>query len=144
MARAAIAIALPEGDAPQLKTRFADALIAAMSGSGVARSENGGLIADYSVSIRSAELGVQASSGQSGSDGVNAPDWISQPRPPKRFDQCEAQVLRGSLLLLDRATGAAAYRGTGTITDCEFGEEALRALADGLVADYLSGSAAPL
>ncbi len=42
-------------------------------------------------------------------------------------------------MLVDRQSGALVYRGTGTATECEFGEDELRALADGLVAEYLGG-----
>ena len=138
-----IVIALPDDGDQTIKARFAAALIGSLSSRGMATSPDGQLVADYAVSTGSAEVGVLSSrggqssqSGEPSENGQDEPVWIAPPRPAKRFDECEAMVLRGSLLLIDRNTGIAVYRGTGTMTDCDFGDEDLRAMADGLIADY--------
>ncbi len=138
-----IAIALPDDGEQTLKARFAAALMGSVSSSRLAISPDGQLVADYAISTGSAELGVLSSQGvqssqggQSSENGQDEPVWIAPPREPKRFDECEAMVLRGSLLLIDRNTGIAVYRGTGTMTDCDFDDDDLREMADGLIADY--------
>jgi hypothetical protein len=132
-----IAIALPDDGEQTLKARFAAALMGSVSSSRLAISPDGQLVADYAISTGSAEVGVLSSQGgQSSENGQDEPVWIAPPRAPKRFDECEAMVLRGSLLLIDRNTGIAVYRGTGTMTDCDFDDDDLREMADGLIADY--------
>ena len=120
-----------------MRGQFASALSAAFAQRGISLQDTATLVADYSVSQRSAELGIQhARDAQDASPGEA--QWIDPPREPRRFDRCEAQELRGTLILVDRNSGEAVYRGTGAATECGFGEAAIRSLADGLVADYLA------
>lgn len=124
-----IAIALPQQGDDALKSRFAAALIQSFADRGLSVVDDGNLVADYAVSIRSAEMGVQISEDS---------DWLVLPRNPRRFDKCEAMMLRGTLLLLDRPTGSVAYRGQGSAIECEFDDAAIGALADRLVADFIA------
>ncbi len=133
---AQIAIALSEGGDEALKTRFAAALIGSFADRGISVAEDGILVADYALSISPAEIGVQNAEARDNPSTKQA-EWIALPRSPRRFDKCEALSLRGTLFLLDRTTGTAAYRGRGHATDCEFDDAAIRELADRLVADFI-------
>ena len=132
---AQIAIAMPDDSDETLKARFASALASAFDGQGITAGQDGALIADYSVSIASAEMGLRGAdpSSDPGSDG-----WIATPREPRRFDECDAMMMRGTLLLLDRADSSIAYRGQGTAIECEFDDAAVRDMADQLVADFIA------
>lgn len=135
--RSAITFAIAEEEAGTLRGRFALALIDAFAARGVAAQSEARLVADYSVSEGSAEIGIRR---RSDPDSVleEGEGWIDPPRNSRRFDRCKARELRGTLVLVDRQTGALVYRGTGTATECEFDDAALRALADGLVAESLA------
>ncbi len=125
-----IAIAAPDSGDQTLKARFAAALIDAFARQGLQSADTAPLLADYAVSVGSAEMGVRGPSAE-------PDDWITPPRKPRRFDKCKPKVLRGTLLLLNKTDGSVAYRGQGTATDCEFDDASLRVLADRLVADFL-------
>lgn len=132
---AQIAIAPPEeGSAPRSR-QFAAALIAALQARGMDVSPEGQLIADYAVSVGPAAIGVQQTGGSQDAQSAQ-PEWIAAPRPRRRFDACDAQRLHGTLMLIDRLTGATLYRGQGAATECEFGEDKIRELAEKLVADF--------
>ncbi len=135
---AQIALSLPDEGGETLKGQFADALQQSLSGRGIAAPE-AALIADYAISMGPAEIGVQQPQDEA-EPLERDPDWIAPPRPARRFDECKAQELRGTLLVLDRSSGAVTYRGQGTVVECEFGDAEIAELADGLVADYLSKS----
>ncbi|MFU7527011.1 hypothetical protein [Qipengyuania sp. ASV99] len=131
---AQIAITLPDDGSAPLTHQFAKALIAALETSGMEISPDGRLIADYAVSVSPAQIGLREAGGTT-EVPTNQPEWIAEPRPRKRFDECDAQQLRGTLLLIDRSTGQTLYRGQGAATECEFGEDKIRELAVKLVAD---------
>ncbi|WP_299195955.1 hypothetical protein [uncultured Erythrobacter sp.] len=137
-ARDAIVFAVADEEAGTLRGRFAGALLDAFTFRGVTPQPEARLVADFSVSKGPAEIGIQRPPAPA-TTLETGPDWIEPPRNSRRFDRCKAQELRGTLMLVDRQSGALVYRGTGTATECEFGEDELRALADGLVAEYLGG-----
>lgn len=134
---AQIAIARVEGGGAPLARQFVDALTAALEARSIEISPEGGLIADYAVAAGPAEIGLRET-GRALAVPTSAPEWIAAPRPRKRFDECDAQQLRGTLLLIDRSTGQTLYRGQGAATECEFGEDHIRELAEKLVADFLA------
>jgi len=134
---AQISVALDQVEGDTLNAQFGRSLHGAMSNHGIAMATDGELIADFALSKGSAAIGVQEPQDQS-ERLENPPVWISPPRQTRRFDQCEAQELRGTLLLIDRASGAVAYRGKGTLVDCDFDDAAIGALANGLVADFIA------
>ncbi len=135
---AKVVLSLPDDGGETLKGQFAGALQQSFSGRGLAASD-GGLIADYAISMGPAEIGLQQP--QDEAERLERdPEWIVPPRRARRFDKCEAQELRGTLLLLDRTSGAVTYRGQGTLVECDFSDAEIAELADGLVADYLTKS----
>lgn len=132
----AIAIEAADG-ADTTRSQFADALAAAFAQRAIAADPEARTLADFSLAMRDAEQGVLRGNGN-GSEGEDAEqDWIAAPRKARRFDECEAKQLRGTLVLLDRATGKVIYRGSGEATECQFGEAQIAALAERLVADAL-------
>lgn len=130
------AIAIEEADrAYTTRSQFADALSAAFAQRAIAADPEARTLADFSLAMRDAEQGVLRGNGSEGEDAEQ--DWIAAPRKARRFDECEAKQLRGTLVLLDRATGKVIYRGSGEATECQFGEAQIAALAERLVADAL-------
>ena len=133
-----VTIEQPES-ASGLRGQFADALSAAFASQSVAVAKDSQLIADFSVSQAPAAAGVL--SGKGDKPEIAPEDWIAQPREKRRFDECEAQRLRATLVLYDRTTSTMVYRGTGSATECDFSEADFAAMADSLVKDALSKSA---
>ncbi|MEO0463182.1 MAG: hypothetical protein AAF127_08630 [Pseudomonadota bacterium] len=94
------------------------------------------LLADYSMALGDAANGVLRGKGRY-TEGKQEQDWITSPRRKRRFDKCEAQRLRGTLVLYDRASGQKVYRGSGEAVECEFGDAEIAALAQQLVDDAI-------
>lgn len=134
-APSSVALALPDEAGGTMKHQFGAALQSAFGEQGVAISQDAGLIADYAISMGPADIGVQRP--QDPQKRLESdPEWIAPPRRARRFDECEAQEMRGTLLILNRAQNAVAYRGQGTVVECGFEDQHFRELAAGLVADY--------
>jgi len=134
------AIAIEEADeADTTRSQFADALASAFAQRAIAADPEARTLADFSLAMRDAEQGVLRGNGSEGAnEGEDAEqDWIAAPRKARRFDECEAKQLRGTLVLLDRVTGTVVYRGSGEATECQFGEAQIADLAERLVADAL-------
>jgi len=93
------------------------------------------VIAAFAIAMRDARSGV-ADPAASSADAIV---WESRPRPGSMFDSCDAQRLRATLVLLERAGGEILYRGAGESTRCDHTETDLAELANALVADA-SGS----
>ena len=127
----AVAMQMPEEDAPAVTKTFASALANALASHNFNVGEDGRLLADYAISNGTAELGVQDKAAP-GSE----PAWISVPRPSKTFDECDARKLRGTLMMLDSADGSVVYHGRAEMTECDFGEEEIGAVAEALAADF--------
>jgi hypothetical protein len=123
-------------EADSTRGHFARALEQAFAARSVRVAEGAPLLADFSATVSLAQSGVLRGKG----DTVEAsaePDWIAAPRRPRRFDKCDAQRLRATLVVYDRANGAITYRGSGEGTDCAFDDGAIADLADRLVADAM-------
>jgi len=118
---AQISVALDQVEGDTLNAQFGRSLHGAMSNHGIAMATDGELIADFALSKGSAAIGVQEPQDQS-----------------ERLENPPVWILRGTLLLIDRASGAVAYRGKGTLVDCDFDDAAIGALANGLVADFIA------
>lgn len=119
------------------RSRFGAALRSAFESRSIGFSADAPVLADFSVSQGDASAGVLAGKGEDTED-PDQRDWIATPRRSRSFDKCEAQRLRATLVLYDRASGAIIYRGSGEATECDFGQAEMAAMADGLVADALS------
>lgn len=120
------------------RARLAAALQKAFADRSVAVASDGPLLADYAVSVTSAEAGLTTSITATDESAI---EWQASPRKSRLFDVCEPQRLRATLVLLDRASGALIYRGEGEATDCSFSEAALDDVAKVLVADALARAA---
>lgn len=130
-----IAMAMPEGGGGAPLSQMASALKKSFETRGMQIAPEGKLIADYALAVTPATIGVQRAPSREGPQNTI---WISPPRLAERFDECEAMELRGTLLLINRETSEVSYRGKARTIDCEFGDAAITALADGLVADYIA------
>ncbi len=117
--------------------RFAGALAKAMMARSVRIADDGALLADFSIARADASGGVMNGPGNS---AASEQDWIASPRRDRRFDKCEAERLRATLVLYDRAGGAIVYRGSGNATQCGFADADITALAQGLVDDAFQRS----
>lgn len=137
-AQGAVAMAQEDGEAGTRAT-FASALRKTLQDSSVAIAEDAPLILEYSVSQRDAETGI-ADPLQPGTTDVT---WQSDERKSKLFDGCDVTRLRGGLLLVERASGTVAYRGTGDMDTCAVTDGQVRQLAQALVADAQDKGALP-
>ncbi len=126
-----------DDDTASERGRFAKALQDALAARSLTQADDAPLIADFSIARTAAAGGVAKGKGEAGK-GKQAPDWIAAPRPDRRFDKCNAQRLRATLVLYDRASGAIVYRGSGVATECGFTDADLATLAQGLVDDALA------
>lgn len=133
-----VALSLPE-DTESLRGRFAAALAQALEAEAVRIAPDAPILADFSVAQSVATAGVIRGEGQP-IEGNEGQDWYAEPRKERTFDKCEAQRLRATFVLYDKATGELAYRGSGVAIECDFDAEALREFADGLVANALETS----
>ncbi len=133
----AVDLALPDEDEPAVHREFASALQSAFASHSVSIDPSGRLIADFAVSMGPADLGVQQPQ-EPEKRLENEGPWISPPRQSRRFDECEAQELRATLLMLDRTNGQIAYRGQGTVVECNFEASHFSDLAEGLVGDFVA------
>ena len=129
-------------DPASLQARFTASVSQALSDQGLALDADAPLTADISVSQNTASSGIVRGEGSKAEDTQNAgepeQDWLTAPREKRRFDKCEAQRLRATLVIYNRADGSLAYRGSGEATECGFGEADLAAFAQALVADALA------
>ena len=135
---AQIAMAMPKGQDTAPIGQFANALVNSFENRGMVVAEDGALLADYGLAETPATIGVERTPTDISADDAV---WISPARPAKRFDECEALELRGTLLLINRESGDVAYRSKAKAVDCEFGAAMIEAMADALVADFVSKSA---
>lgn len=133
----AIALSMPDQAEPAIRREFASALSDALANQNVSMSDAGNLLADFAIANGSAAVGVQLTPDREAGDTAET-RWISAPRARERFDECDARVLRGTLVLINRMDGAMVYRGKAAMTECEFGTADVDALAQALVADFVS------
>ena len=131
---------LPQGQSVQLapfeqdgslRAAFGQALVDAMAAQSIERLDGAPVIAEFAIGARDASAGLADPAASSDAAVV----WESLPRDQSRFDNCEAQRLRATLVLLDRAGGEILYRGVGESDACAFGDQELVQLADTLIAD---------
>lgn len=123
-------------DADGLSARFASAVERALVDRSVTLAQDARFIADISVAKRPASAGLIRGEGSEPEQGQE-PDWLVRPREKERFDKCEAQRLRATLVIYDRSNGSVAYRGSGQAIECAFGDSDLAEFARSLVADAL-------
>ena len=127
----------PVEDRSGLQRQFATALSEALTGQGLGLSPEARLIADFSVAQSAASAGIVRGEGATGPDAVDE-DWLTAPREKRRFDKCEAQRLKATLVLYNRTDGSVAYRGSGEAIECAFDEADLKQFAQALVVDALA------
>lgn len=132
-----IYITVSEDDATPNRAAFGGALVKAFLDRSVAVSENGNLVVDYGVSLSDAKSGVIGGEVQAGKPAAEQA-WLATSRDSRNFDKCDAQRLRGTLVLIDRQTNTTLYRGSATQIECEFSDRDMEAMASALVEDALS------
>jgi hypothetical protein len=126
-----VALNIADEDADTRRAVFATALSAALASHDFTLDPAAPLIADYAIAESAASDGTLGGE----PTGANSPQWLSQPRAKKRFDQCKPRRLRATLVLFDRASGAVAYRGSASRIECAFSQGDTIAMADALVKD---------
>lgn len=135
------AVAMAREDSEDgMRATFAAALRKSLQDNTVGIADSAPLILEYSISQRDAETGI-ADPLQPGATDVT---WQSDERKSKLFDGCDVTRLRAGLLLVDRASGTVAYRGTGDMDTCAVTDGQVRQLAEALIADAQSKGALPL
>ena len=127
----------PEQDEGAVRAQFGSAVRSALQDRSVSLVEEAPLILEYSISARDAETGI-ADPLQPGAEDVT---WQSDERKSRLFDGCDVTRLRAGLLLVERASGAVAYRGTGDMDTCAVSDTKVRQLAEALVADAIAKGA---
>lgn len=126
------AVAMAQEDSEDgTRATFAAALRKSLQVSSVAIADDAPLILEFSVSQRDAETGIADPL----APGTRDVTWQSDERKSKLFDGCGVTRLRAGLLLVERASGTIAYRGTGDMDTCAVTDGQVRQLAQALVAD---------
>lgn len=126
----------PVEDAAPLEARFTATMENALASQSILLAENANLIAQISAAQSNASNGLLSGDWAATNDEDDQ-NWIAQPRRDRPLDRCNAQRLRATLTIYDRATGEVVYRGASEAIECSFGDEALDAFAQGLVADAM-------
>ena len=132
---ASVAFAAVEDPAP-LEARFRLVMEDTLASQSILLSDRANLIAQISAAQSDASSGLLSGDWAATIDEDDQ-NWIAQPRPDRPLDRCNAQRLRATLTIYDRATGEVVYRGASEAIECSFGDEALDAFAQGLVADAM-------
>lgn len=120
--------------------RFRSDIAGSLTQAGIAIDLQARLVADVSMSIAPAEVGVVSKPAQSAPAGGTA-RWLAEPRDKRMLDRCRAQRMKGILSLFDRESGDLVFRSEATALACSFSAEDQRAAADALVADLTASKA---
>lgn len=136
LAARTISLEIAEGDAGTARGGYAAALRSAFARHDISLDPGAPVVAEFAFSISDASDGIVAGKPEI-SDGETEHDWMATPREQRRFDRCDAQRMRGTLVLFDKDKSAMVYRGRASQIECDFGEADIAALADRLVADAL-------
>lgn len=128
-----VALIVESGDAGTQRGVFGLALAKSFADNAFAINPSALLVADYAIAVSGADAGMANSELQ-----ANEVDWLSEPRKERRFDECEAKRLRGSLALFNRETGAQVYRGSASQIGCDFSDQDVSEMAQALVRDALA------
>ncbi|MGB7374605.1 hypothetical protein [Pontixanthobacter sp.] len=117
----------------QTQSQFRAALERHFSSYGIAQTEAGSFVVDYSISARPAEIGLA----RDDADGKAAGeiDYVSIPRDNQFLQKCGPQRLRATLVIFDRASGALSYRGIREINLCDVSVTSIEEMAAALVKD---------
>lgn len=116
------------GDAGTLRSQWGAALNNAFSAKAIGVVDGAPFLADFALSLRSAESGVAVVT-----DDIAEIDWQSAPRSKRLLDKCEAQKLRGTLVIFRRSDGEIVYRGESEANACAFGSDDITRMAAELV-----------
>jgi hypothetical protein len=130
-------IAMSTEDATPNRATFGGALIKAFAQNSFSTSDEGNLIVDFGVSISDAKTGLIGGEVQTGKPDQDQ-TWLAAARSDRDFDKCDAQRMRGTLVLIDRTTGTTLYRGSATRVECNFSDRDLETMAEALVEDAIS------
>ena len=140
--QAAVQVAPVEED-NSLRATFATALKNALASQiaslGSASNSTAPVIAEFAIAMRDAKTGV-ADPAESDAAAIA---WESRPRNHHIFDNCSAQRLRATLVLLNREDGQMLYRGVGEADACNYSNAQMAELARALVTDAQGTAARP-
>lgn len=117
-----------------LRTDFAASLGKALAQNRFQMDDEGTLVADYAIATRDADTSL---SGEGAADPAT-PQLQSGARDSHWLDKCNADRLRATLAMFDRASGTMVYRGEAETDICRGAGFAIDALAELLVEDMLS------
>lgn len=111
------------------RLRFASELKAALAQHRIVLVQDSPLIAEYTISAQPSDLSL--SEPATAGDAGNAKSQLS--RKARWWDKCKVEKIRGSLTLLDRATGTLAAKSEAEYFSCKGDLSKLDDLADLLV-----------
>lgn len=108
-AGARLAMIAPEEDSPPVDATTGTALAAALTRQGYRVGDDGAYVVDFSLAERPATMGVTPS---------KAERALSAAKARKPLQSCQDRTHRFTLVILDRKTGEAAYRGDAEEHHC--------------------------
>lgn len=133
-------LSLPVGQPGSPSDSFRSHIADALKQAGISLDAQARLIADVSLSVAPAEMGVVSKPAQNAPAGREA-QWLAAPRDKRLLDRCRAQRMKGVLSVFDRETGNLVFRSESTAMACSFSAEDQRAAADALIADLTASRA---
>ena len=128
-----------DDNSESLRGRFAAALGEGFASHSISVAENAPWLVDFGISQVKASGGIIRGEGDAQKD-KDEQDWAITPRDQHSFDKCEAQRLRLTLVIYNRASGNVSYRGIGEAIECDFNNDELTSYAERLIDRALNTS----
>ena len=115
-------------------SKFSRKIVAALEDKSFAQRADAPVILEVGISVRDADTGITDAKGAAVSGQV---DWQSDPRKKRLLDGCRVSRVRGTMLMVDLASGGVLYRGSGDFDTCDVADGQIDDLARALVADAI-------
>lgn len=93
---------------------------------------------DYALAIAPARNGLAEAGGDGAPAAADGPDWRAEPRRRRFLENCEAQRVRATLLLLNATDGGVTYRGEAEQVVCDVTDATIDDLAVALARDAMT------
>ena len=122
---------LPSEGESGLRVDFRRSIERAIAAGGLAHDPASNLVADYGLSVQSAEVGQVIAVDESAADGTVS--WQSMPRRGRLFDGCDPVRAQATLAVFDREAGELVYRSEAETIACSTDKIDLDRLARELV-----------
>lgn len=129
---ASITIAEPR-EGSSYEAELSSALAAALQKRSFTVSDNGSYYLQYGAALRPSSIGVLSA----GED--TEVKTVSDDRKKLLLDNCEAQRMRITVTVLDRASGAAVHNSTVDVDDCGFSESQAAGMASEIAGTLTRG-----